>query len=81
MHPAMCSRCGKNPAVVYITKFENNNTVNEGLCLRCAKDLGIKPIDDMFKKMGCNVEDFTSLFAGDDSIEVLLPQHYSQIEI
>ena len=36
---------------------------------------------DMFKKMGCNVEDFTSLFAGDDSIEVLLPRHYSQIEI
>ena len=61
MQPGMCSRCGKNPAVVYITKFENNNTVNEGLCLRCAKDLGIKPIDDMFKKMGINEEDLDRL--------------------
>jgi len=57
----MCSRCGKNPAVVYITKFENGGTVNEGLCLRCAKDLGIKPIDDMFKKMGINDEDLDRL--------------------
>ena len=61
MHPALCSRCGKNPAVVYITKFENGGTVNEGLCLRCAKDLGIKPIDDMFKKMGINDEDLDRL--------------------
>lgn len=61
MHPAMCSRCGKNPAVVYITKFENGGTVNEGLCLRCAKDLGIKPIDDMFKKMGINDEDLDQI--------------------
>ena len=81
MHPAMCSRCGKNPAVVYITKFENGGTVNEGLCLRCAKDLGIKPIDDMFKKMGINDEDLDRLtnemmsaLGGAEGLESLMNQ-------
>ena len=81
MHPAMCSRCGKNPAVVYITKFENGGTVNEGLCLRCAKDLGIKPIDDMFKKMGINDEDLdrltsemVSALGGTEGLEALMNQ-------
>ena len=81
MHPAMCSRCGKNPAVVYITKFENGGTVNEGLCLRCAKDLGIKPIDDMFKKMGINDEDLDRLtsemvnaLGGSEGLEALMNQ-------
>ena len=77
----MCSRCGKNPAVVYITKFENGGTVNEGLCLRCAKDLGIKPIDDMFKKMGINDEDLDRLtsemmsaLGGAEGLESLMNQ-------
>ena len=77
----MCSRCGKNPAVVYITKFENGGTVNEGLCLRCAKDLGIKPIDDMFKKMGINDEDLDRLtsemvnaLGGSEGLEALMNQ-------
>ena len=81
MHPALCSRCGKNPAVVYITKFENGGTVNEGLCLRCAKDLGIKPIDDMFKKMGINDEDLdrltsemVSALGGTEGLEALMNQ-------
>jgi len=81
MHPALCSRCGKNPAVVYITKFENGGTVNEGLCLRCAKDLGIKPIDDMFKKMGINDEDLDRLtnemmsaLGGAEGLESLMNQ-------
>ena len=81
MHPALCSRCGKNPAVVYITKFENGGTVNEGLCLRCAKDLGIKPIDDMFKKMGINDEDLdrltsemVSALGGSEGLEALMNQ-------
>ena len=81
MQPALCSRCGKNPAVVYITKFENGGTVNEGLCLRCAKDLGIKPIDDMFKKMGINEEDLDRLssemmnaLGGAEGLEALMNQ-------
>ena len=38
----LCSRCKKRPAIVFITKMENNETVNEGLCIKCAKELNIK---------------------------------------
>ena len=42
----MCSRCHKRVAVVFVTKLENGNQINEGLCMKCAKDLGV-PIDNM----------------------------------
>ena len=41
MKPAICNRCKKNVAVLFITKVENGKTTNEGLCLKCAKDLGL----------------------------------------
>ena len=40
----MCSKCHKRVAVVFATKLENGNKVSEGLCLKCAKTLGI-PVD------------------------------------
>ncbi|MBR5140462.1 MAG: ATP-dependent Clp protease ATP-binding subunit [Clostridia bacterium] len=52
-----CARCKKRPAVVFITRIENDKTINEGLCLICAKELGIKPVDDILKKMGMSDED------------------------
>jgi ATP-dependent Clp protease ATP-binding subunit ClpC len=61
MHPTLCSKCHKNVAVIFITKIENGETKNEGLCLKCAKELGIKPVDDMMKKMGISDEDLESL--------------------
>ena len=48
----LCSRCHANMAVVFVTRMENGKTVNEGLCLKCAKELGIKPVNDMLQKMG-----------------------------
>ena len=42
MRPTMCTRCQKNVAVVFITKIEGGDTKNEGLCLKCARELGIK---------------------------------------
>ena len=54
----MCARCHKRVAVVFITKLENGETKNEGICLKCAKELGIKPIDDILQKMGISSEDF-----------------------
>ena len=57
MEMQMCSRCHKRVAVVYITKYENNEVVNEGLCLPCAKALGIKPVNDMIEKMGISDEE------------------------
>ncbi len=54
----MCARCHKRIAVVFITRLENNQTLNEGLCLQCARELGIKPVNDMLEKMGISEEDF-----------------------
>ena len=61
MHPTLCSRCKKNVAVIFIAKIENGETHNEGLCLQCAKELGIKPVDDMISRMGLSDEDLESL--------------------
>ena len=81
MQPTMCSRCGKNVAVIFITKMENGTTKNEGLCLKCAREMGIKPIDDMMKKMGINDEDLDNLttemmsaFGGAEGLEGLMNQ-------
>ena len=56
MEMQMCARCKKRLAVVFITRMENNQTVNEGLCLRCARELGIKPVSDMLNRMGLDDE-------------------------
>ncbi len=53
----MCARCHKRMAVVFITRLENGETKNEGICLQCAKELGIKPIDDILQKMGITGEE------------------------
>ena len=62
----MCSRCHKRVAVVFITKIENNETKNEGICLKCAKELGIKPVSDMLEKMGISEDDLDNLTADMD---------------
>ena len=61
MHPTICSKCKKNVAVIFITRIENGKAVNEGLCIKCAKELGIKPVDDIMKKMGITDEDLDGL--------------------
>ena len=61
MRPTLCSRCGKNVAVVFITKIENGQAKNEGLCLKCARELHIKPVDDVISKMGLSDEDLEGL--------------------
>ena len=61
MQPTICSRCGKNVAVVFITRIEGGVTKNEGLCLKCARELHIKPVDDVINKMGLSDEDLDGL--------------------
>ena len=61
MQPTLCSRCGKNMAVIFITKIEAGQTKNEGLCLKCARELHIKPVDDIINKMGMTDEDLENL--------------------
>lgn len=57
----MCSRCKKRLAVVFMTRLEGNKTINEGLCLHCAKELGLKPVSDLMEKMGISDEDIDSM--------------------
>ena len=53
----MCSRCHKRPAVVFIS--QSMDTANsQGLCLVCAKELGIKPVNDLMEKMGNEAFDY-----------------------
>ena len=61
MQPTLCSRCGKNVAIIFITKIENGQTKNEGLCFKCARELHIKPVDDVIDKMGISDEDIDSI--------------------
>ena len=61
MQPTLCARCHKNMAVIFITKIENNQSKNEGLCLSCARELHIKPVDDIISKMGLSDEELDSL--------------------
>ena len=56
-----CARCKKRPAAVYITRIDKDKTINEGLCLVCAKELGIKPVDDILRKMGVTEEDLENM--------------------
>ena len=57
----LCSHCNKNIAVIFITKIEGDKTVNEGLCLSCAKKLGIKPVEQFLDTMNIDDEQMESL--------------------
>ena len=57
----LCSKCNKRPAVVFISDPTKADLGPQGLCLVCAKELGIKPIDDMLKKMNISDEDIEQM--------------------
>ncbi|MCF0120070.1 MAG: AAA family ATPase, partial [Oscillospiraceae bacterium] len=69
MRPHICVRCKKNPAVIFITKIENGVSSNEGLCLKCAKELNIKPVQDVIAKLGLTDDDLQNL--GDEMMEAM----------
>ncbi len=57
----LCSRCKKRPAVVFLADASTPGTEPQGLCLVCAKELGIKPVDDMLKRMNISDEDIEQM--------------------
>jgi len=61
MKMQMCARCHKNVAVVFITKIENGEQKSEGICLKCARELGLKPVSDLMDKMGITDDDVESM--------------------
>ena len=48
----LCARCHKRVAVVFVTRLDGNKPIQEGICLKCAKELGIRPVSDILNKMG-----------------------------
>ncbi|MDR1329540.1 MAG: ATP-dependent Clp protease ATP-binding subunit [Oscillospiraceae bacterium] len=61
MQVTVCTRCKKSAAVVFVTKIENGVTTNEGLCLKCARELNIKPIQDVIRRFGMSDEELDML--------------------
>ncbi|MFR8255885.1 MAG: AAA family ATPase [Ruthenibacterium sp.] len=63
----LCNKCQKRPAIVFVQRMENGEMKNEGYCLSCARELGIKPLDDIMKQFGISGEDLEAMedrFAG-----------------
>ena len=52
----MCSRCHKRVAVVFVRSLQNGEDKQEGFCIKCAKELGIKPLDDIIAQTGMDTE-------------------------
>ncbi|MBR5923814.1 MAG: ATP-dependent Clp protease ATP-binding subunit [Clostridia bacterium] len=68
----LCSKCKKRPAVVFMSNPLNPSAEPEGLCLVCAKELGIKPVDDMLKSMNITDEDIEQM--SDQFMEMMAPE-------
>ena len=65
----MCSRCKKRPAVLFVSTMTGSERKNEGLCLQCAKELGLPQVSDYLKQMGISedeLENACDSFFGED---------------
>ncbi len=65
----LCARCHKRVAVVFVTRLDGNKPIQEGICLKCAKELGIRPVSDILNKMGI---DDAALDSMDDELEDMM---------
>ena len=63
----ICAKCKKRPAMVFITRLEKDKSINEGLCLVCAHELGIRPVNDMLAKMGIDENEIENMIEGLDA--------------
>ena len=74
----MCSRCGKRPAVIFISRPDNDNNKPEGLCLTCAKELNIGPVKQLMDQMGITDDD---LEAAQDQLAQLMSDNDGDFEL
>ena len=72
MSAMYCTRCKKRLAVVFTSRLENGKMVNEGLCLRCAKEMGLQPVDQIMEKLGLGDEELDELDQYNDQLMELL---------
>ena len=61
MQMPLCSRCKKNVAVVFISQMNSDPSKNQGYCLKCARELGIGPINGLMQQMGLTDEDIDQM--------------------
>ena len=73
----LCSRCKKRVAVVFMTRMENGKTINEGLCLQCAKELGIGPVNELMEKMGITDDEIENM---NDQLMGMIDENGEEIE-
>ena len=74
----LCSRCKKRVAVVFMTRMENGKTINEGLCLQCAKELGIGPVNELMEKMGITDDEIENM---NDQLMGLMDEDGEEIDL
>ena len=56
-----CTRCQTRPAVIFVTKETAGKATQEGYCIKCAKEIGLKPVDDILKQMGISDEELDAM--------------------
>ena len=76
----MCARCKKRPATVFITKVENNEQKHEGLCVFCARALGIKQVDEIMDRFGISDEELENMEKIFDDMAMLSPEDMENID-
>ena len=57
----VCIRCQKRPAIIFIQRMDNGQMKQEGYCLHCARELHIKPVDDLMKQFGMSDQDLDNM--------------------
>ncbi len=76
MQMPLCSRCHKNVAVVFITKLDEGQSSNQGYCLKCAREIGLKPIDGIMQQMGISEDDLDHLSEEMGNFSSMLPDMF-----
>ena len=74
----LCSRCKKRVAVVFMTRMENGKTINEGLCLQCARELGIGPVNELMEKMGITDDEIENM---NDQLMGMMDENGEEIDM
>ena len=67
----VCARCKKRPAIIFIQRMENGQMKQEGYCLHCARELHIKPVDDLMKQFGMSEQDMDNM---EDRMESMMEE-------
>ena len=67
----VCIRCKKRPAIIFIQRMENGQMEQEGYCLHCARELHIKPVDDLMKQFGMSEQDMDNM---EDRMESMMEE-------